>query len=113
MSSGSEASREPSSDDASARRSAKRPGPRETRSRTLPIAPIANPSRSGSSQQNQRSSARREANAAAQGSTSPTGTVTLISLRRPPAAARSARSATASRRPSVSTAAVSSPDAPA
>ena len=58
----------------SRRRSSTRPVPRETTSWALPIAPIASPSRSGSSQQNQRSSARREAKAVGAG----------IDRRRPP-----------------------------
>ncbi len=81
----------------SAIRSAVRDEPRETTSWALPTPAIASPSRSGSSQQNQRSSARREANAAAQGSMASTAAVTVTSRRGPPEA-RSARRSIESKR---------------
>ncbi len=61
----------------SAETSSKRPAPRETISWTDPSVASAKPSRSGCSQQNQRSLARREANTAAVGSSRSTGAVTL------------------------------------
>ena len=75
-----------------ATRSPKRSGPRETTSCALPSAASANPSRSGCSQQNQRSPASREANTAALGSSNSTGTVTLTRRRLRPASASSASS---------------------
>ena len=77
--------------------SAKRSSPREAASWATPRPANANP-RSGCSQQNQRSDANREANTAAQGSSTSTSTVTLTRVLLPLARARS----TAGRRLGVS-----------
>ena len=79
-----------------ATRSRNRSGPRETTSWALPSPAITKPSRSGCSQQNQRSSASREANATALGSSIRAGTVTLTSRRlSPTSASRSTSEASA------------------
>ncbi len=64
------------------RRRRKRAAPREAASWATPSPARAKP-RSGCSQQNQRSEARREAKTAAQGSAMSVSTVTLTSVRRP------------------------------
>src|SRR6266511_1782386 len=69
-----------------------RSSPRETISWALPSAARANPSRSGCSQQNQRSPASRDAKIAALGSSTSIGTVTLTSRLLSPASASSASS---------------------
>jgi hypothetical protein len=85
----------------SASRSSTLPLPRETTSWADPSEAIAKPSRSGSSQQNQRSSARREAKTVAQGSSASISPVTLTSRRSRPVDARSASRSTESSRPVV------------
>ena len=72
-----------SSSEQSRATSPKRSGPRETTSCALPRAPSAKPSRSGCSQQNQRSDASREASTAPLTSVGSTATVALASVRRP------------------------------
>src|SRR3954454_2921428 len=79
--------------------SSNRPSPRELASCATPSPASAN-SRSGCSQQNQRSDASREAKTAAQGSSTSTSGVTLTRVRRP----RSAALASAPRRSLVVTA---------
>src|SRR4051812_49413410 len=69
--------------------SRKRRGPLETTSWALPSPATAKPSRSGCSQQNQRSSARRDANTAAVGSGRSTAIVALTRRRGAPASVSS------------------------
>ena len=90
-----------SSSEQSRATSPKRSGPRETTSWALPRAPSAKPSRSGCSQQNQRSEASLDASTAPLTSVESTATVALASVRRPRAPASSIAMETASSRPSV------------